>query len=342
MNVFERLFLLLLTMFSVTMVSCKEDDDIIPDDDDTEDCLMGKWYRISDFDGVPRSDVASFTIGDYGYLVCGFDGTSRLSDFWEYDMDRDTWTQKANFPGAARNSGVAMAVDGKGYFGTGYDGSNKLDDFWEYDPAANSWTQRADFPGGARYDAVAFGVDGKGYVGCGYDGSFLKDFYVFDPDTDSWEQLYFDGSKRSGASAFVIDDKAYICCGLNNGVYADDFWRFDPSTGIWTQLRNISDPSEESYDDEYAIARVSAATFVIDGSAYLTCGESGSLCTDTWKYSPSTDLWENVAKFKGVSRKAQASFSNGKRGFVLAGMSGLIRFDDVWEFHPDEYDKDDY
>ena len=170
----------------------------------------------------------------------------------------------------------------------------------------------------------------------------MKDFYVFDPDTDSWEQLYFDGCKRSGASAFVIDDKAYICCGLNNGVYADDFWRFNPSTGIWTQLRNISDTSEESYDDEYAIARVSAATFVIDGSAYLTCGESGSLCTDTWKYSPSTDLWENVAKFKGVSRKAQASFSNGKRGFVLAGMGGLIRFDDVWEFHPDEYDKDDY
>ena len=307
----KRLFLFLLALLPLVMISCGDDDD---------DDLIGKWYRVSDFDGLARSDASSFSIGNKGYLVCGFDGTNRLSDLWEYDMDRDTWTQKANFPGTARNSGVAMAVDGKGYFGTGYDGSNKLSDFWEYDPTANSWTQKADFPGGARYDAVAFGVDGKGYVGCGYDGSFLKDFYVFDPDTDSWEQLYFDGSKRSGASAFVIDDKAYI----------------------WTQLRNISDTSEESYDDEYAIARVSAATFVIDGSAYLTCGESGSLCTDTWKYSPSTDLWENVAKLKGGSRKAQASFSNGKRGFVLAGMSGLIRFDDVWEFHPDEYDKDDY
>ena len=189
---------------------------------------------------------------------------------------------------------------------------------------------------------MAFGVDGKGYVGCGYDGSFLKDFYVFDPDTDSWEQLYFDGCKRSGASAFVIDDKAYICCGLNNGVYADDFWRFDPSTGIWTQLRNISDTSEESYDDEYAIARVSAATFVIDGSAYLTCGESGSLCTDTWKYSPSTDLWENVAKFKGTARTVAVSFSNGERGFVATGKSSTYRFDDIWELHPYEYDDDDY
>lgn len=342
MKVFGKLFLLLSAMFTVAMVSCKEDDDIVSSDDGTVDRLTGKWYRVSDFDGVPRSDVASFAIGGYGYLICGWDGKNRLSDLWAYDMENDTWTQKASFPGVARNSGVAMAIDGKAYFGTGYDGTNKLNDFWEYDPAVNSWIQKSNFPGSARYDAVAFGVGGKGYVGCGYDGNFLKDFYVFNPDTDSWEQVYFDGDKRRGASAFVIDGKAYICCGSDNGTYVDDFWMFDPSTETWTQLRNISDTSEESYDDDYNIVREHAATFVIDSVAYLTCGENGSLCADTWKYSPSTDLWENVSKFKGTNRTAQASFSNSKTGFVVAGKSSDTRFDDVWEFHPDEYDEDNY
>ena len=39
----------------------------------------------------------------------------------------------------------------------------------------------------------------------------------------------------------------------NNGEYVDDFWKFDPSTESWTQLRDISDSSDEDYDDDYTI-----------------------------------------------------------------------------------------
>lgn len=236
-----------------------------------------------------------------------------------------------------------MAVGSKGYFGTGYDGSNKLSDFWEYDPTSNSWTQKADFPGGARYDAVAFGISGKGYLGCGYDGNYLKDFYSFNPGTNSWQQIVsIGGTKRRGATSFVINDKAYICCGTNNGTYVDDFWMFDPSTETWSQLRDIADTSDESYDDDYNIVRTNASAFVIDGAVYLTCGESGGIRSDTWKYYPTTDLWENVAKFKGSARTVAASFSNGERGFVVTGKSSTYRFDDIWELHPYEYDDDDY
>jgi len=330
----KKLVTILLAMLPFVFGACSSDDD---------DDLIGTWYRVSDLDGLARSDASSFTIGNKGYLVCGYDGKDRLSDLWEYDMDQDSWTQKASFPGTARNSAVSFAVNGKGYLGTGWDGENYLKDFWEYDPTSNSWTQRADFPGSARYGAVAFGANNKGYIGCGYDGNYLKDFYAFNPSSNTWDQIIsIGGSKRMGATSFVIDNVAYVVCGQNNGEYVDDFWKYDAQSGQWTQLRDITDTSDDDYDDDYSIVRTNGVAFVIDGAAYFACGESGSVRSDTWKYYPSTDLWENVSKFKGTARTATVSFSTGERGFVVTGKSSTYRFDDIWELHPYEYDDDEY
>ena len=330
----KKMFIVWMTLLPFVFTACSDDDD---------DDLIGKWYRVSDFDGLARSDASSFSIGSKGYLVCGHEGKKRLSDCWEYDMERDTWTQKADFPGTARNTAVAFEIGDKGYLGTGYDGENYLRDFWQFDPSSNSWSQKADFPGSARYGAVAFGVSGKGYIGGGYDGNYLKDFFAFNPSTNSWEQIIsIGGTKRRGATSFVIDNIAYICCGQNNGTYVDDFWKFDPQSGAWTQLRDIADTSDDDYDDDYSITRTNGVAFVIDGNAYLTSGESGGIRSDTWRYNPVTDLWENVAKFKGTARTATASFSNGEKGFVVSGKSSTIFFDDIWELHPYEYDDDEY
>lgn len=328
---------LFITLLPVVFTACSDDDD---------DDLIGKWYRVSDFDGLARSDASSFTIGNKGYIVCGHTGSKWLNDLWVYDMDQDFWTQKADFPGTARNLAVAFAVDQKGYLGTGYNEGVYFNDFWEYNTESNTWTKRADFPGSARSGAVAFSVSGKGYIGCGYDGNYLKDFYSFNPSTNSWSQIVsIGGSKRKSATSFVINNIAYVCCGENNGDYISDFWKYDPSSesGTWTQLRDIADTDEdEDYDDDYTIVRMSAVAFVIDNQAYISGGESGGVRSDTWKYDPDTDLWENVAKFKGTARSYAVSFSNGKRGYVATGKSSTLRFDDIWELHPYEYDEDDY
>ncbi len=335
MKVFKMTMALTAAFSLVFAASCSSDDD--------ED-LIGKWYRVSDFDGLARGHASSFTIDSKGYLYGGYNGkTSRFSDLWEYDMDRDFWTQKADLPGTPRSSAVAFTINNKGYVGTGYDGSNYLNDFWEYDPSGNVWNQRADFPGSPRYEAVAFGVSGKGYIGCGYDGNYLKDFYAFDPSMNSWEQIVsIGGNKRRAATSFVIDGAAYVCCGTNNGTYIYDFWKYVPETGLWTQLRDIADTSDDDYDDDYAMTRQYGVAFVIDGNAYLACGESSGLRTDTWKYSPTTDLWENVAKFKGSARTATTAFSTGVKGYVVSGKSSTYYFDDIWELHPYEYDDDEY
>ena len=57
----QNLLVLLITIFSVITISCSNDEE----DED----LMGKWYRVSDFDGLARGEATSFTIGNKGYLT---------------------------------------------------------------------------------------------------------------------------------------------------------------------------------------------------------------------------------------------------------------------------------
>lgn len=307
-----------------------------------EEVEYGDWVKRSDFEGVARSDAASFSINDKGYVFGGYDGKNRLSDLWEYNVQQDYWTQKAEFPGAARTTATAFSLDNKGYIGTGFDGDNYLNDFWEYDPASNAWTQKADFGGSARSGAVSFGLSGKGYITTGYDGNFLKDMWQYDPVADTWTQTTSaGGSKRNNATVFVSGGKAYLVCGINNGSYVTDFWRFDPANQQWTQLRAIANKNvDEDYDDDYNIARSNAVAVLVGNRIFLTCGESGSLRTDTWEYLPDSDLWESLKSFEGTSRTGTVSIYTSTRGFVLTGRSSTYRFDDMWEFLPDElYDE---
>lgn len=339
----NKLLLGTLLLAGVSLLgSCTED----------EEYTQGVWERKSDLDGVARSQASSFTIGNKGYLCCGYRGSGKtyLKDLWMYDIEGNYWTQCASMPDEAsvRMDATSFALNGKGYVTTGAikEEPNYLADTWEYNPDTDSWTQKDDFAGGIRYGALAFSIGKYGYVGTGYNDNWLKDFYRFDPDAPSGQQWQvvngFGGQKRKYGSVFLIDDVAYICCGENNGGLVEDFWKFDGNT--WTQLRDIVNSSDEDYDDDYAISRYSAVTFVIDGKGYLTSGTGSGLSNDYWVYYPETDLWrgdsdDDFTAFEGTSRSQAVSFSTGTRGFILTGASSGYYFDDVWELLP--YEQED-
>lgn len=332
--------------------SCTEEDEY----------TQGQWMKRASYNGYARAYACSFTIGDKGYLCCGFRGYTKdyINDLWEYDMASGVWTQCESMPVAGRKAGVGFAVNGKGYITTGSmkDGSSSyfVDDTWEYDPATDTWTQKDNFAGGPRDGALAFSIGGYGYVGTGYNDDTIgrmMDFYRFNPGAAAGEQWQvvtgFGGEKRRYGSAFVIDEVAYICCGENNGTNVVDFWKFDGTT--WTQLRDIANTdSDNDYDDDYAIARNSAVAFAIDGYGYVATGTRSGITADYWKYNPERDLWygdsdDDFTPLSKVhnypsgasSREAAVSFSNGRRGFVLTGSSGSSSFfDDVYELLPEE------
>lgn len=306
--------------------------------DTTSTDLVGNWVRGSDFDGNARSEAVTFTIGDKVYLTTGTSSTQRYNDLWEYDPTLKYWTRKADFPGAARNSAVAFTINGKAYVGTGYDGTNRLSDFYQYDPATGTWTAIAALPASARYDAAGFSVGDKGYVCAGFDGNYLKDLWEYDPATNTWTQrASLSGSKRSAASAFVINGKAYVCSGNNNGSALEDLWCYDPATGAWTQKRNVTNTSDDTYDDAYtSIARYNGVALVLDGKAYLSGGENGSLLSATWEYDPSTDLWTEKTAFEGSPRTGAVGFTVNNKTFVLTGRNGSLSYDNMYEFRPSE------
>ena len=90
---------------------------------DDDEYTQGVWMRRSDLDGVARGQAGSFTIGNKGYLCCGYRGSNKtyLKDLWEYNMDGDYWTQCADMPDAAagRQSAASCALNDRGYITTG-------------------------------------------------------------------------------------------------------------------------------------------------------------------------------------------------------------------------------
>lgn len=317
---------LLLTLFFA--VGCDSDDD---DDDE-----YGNWIESSTFDGNSRGNSVSFTIGTKGYLITGYDGDDYLTDTWEYNSEDDYWVQKADFPGVARSAAVGFALNGKGYIGTGYDGDDRLKDFWEYNPDTDSWSQKTDFSGTARYGAVGFSLSGYGYVGTGYDGSEQKDFWKYDAANDTWEQVFgFGGEKRQNASVFIIDNIAYLGSGIHNGGIEVDFYSFDGNN--WTRLSDLEDYNDD--DDDIYLS--SSVCFSVDGKGYFATGLSGSITTECWEYTPSTDEWDEVPEFEGSARQDASAFTFDSTAFVLMGRSSSYYFDDVWEFLPDELEDED-
>lgn len=151
------------------------------------DPATDQWTRKADYGGGGRNGPESFSIGNKGYIGCGFNWAYGMwtKDFWEYDPATDKWTRKVDFPGVAREavSEVGFSIGDKGYIGTGYGvGTDEFRDFWEYNPATNTWTRKADFGGVVRGGAVGFSVDGKGYIGTGNNYLTLyKDFWEYTP-----------------------------------------------------------------------------------------------------------------------------------------------------------------
>src|SRR4030042_2951523 len=113
---FEFMIILFIVPGIFVFSSCKDDDTTVE--------LIGNWIELSDFEGVARSDAASFSINERGYVTTGYDGDDRLKDFWEYVPVKDYWIQKADLPGNARNGAAGFGTATKGYVGTGYVGSN--------------------------------------------------------------------------------------------------------------------------------------------------------------------------------------------------------------------------
>ena len=331
----KKLFLVVIVL--VLFLGCKK----------SSTAYIGNWMQASSFEGIARGNATSFVIGDKVYLGMGFNSAQTntalnyyLQDFWMWDTTKDFWKQLADFPGQPRIGAVSFVINGKGYMGCGYNGITSLKDFWEFDPATGTngtWTQKADFAANtgindmARYGEVGFSLGNLGYVGTGklINGNNMRDFYQYDPTSNTWTQIAsMGGDGRTGAVAWTYNGKAYVTTGTNNGLNLIDLWVYDPATSAWTQKAKLN------VNTAWTINRSDGSAFVLGSKAYVCLGYSSGVRVDCWEYDFTGDTWTKKTDFEGSARQNAVSIVVNNKGYIATGRSGNAFYNDVWEFRP--------
>jgi N-acetylneuraminic acid mutarotase len=94
----------------------------------------------------------------------------------------------------------------------------------------------------------------------------LKDFYEYNPITDSWTRKNdIPGFGRSFAAGYSIENKGFVSAGSSRSPefrgYAKDLWQYDPDTDSWVQLPNLP-----------GVARQGPVGFSIGNDGYVGTG----------------------------------------------------------------------
>lgn len=230
-----------------------------------------------------------------------------------------SFQKKATLPSNGRSSAVGFAIDGKGYIALGRTAtrSGALKDCWQYDPVLDSWTKKASFPGKARVKAMAATVNGKAYVGLGFDISYsvydnralLKDFWCYDPQTDTWVQKADLPSNFTDACvSFVHNNIIYIGSGFDGHGFNKEFWKYIPEQNEWVRLNNFPGPVRAGS----VICTNGEQVFF--GTGYNTYNQA-----DWWEYFPATDSWKQLRRMPDNGRENAVALNINNRYFVATG-----------------------
>jgi hypothetical protein len=196
----------------------------------------------------------------------------------------NTWGFKAAMPTSRVDLGVAV-VKGKIYAIGGESAANEM-----YDPATDTWNaSKASMPtprkgfGIAAYQDKIYAIGGLTDSDDDYYEELTGVNEVYNPATDTWENMTPMPTKRYGMDANVVEGKIYLIGGKNASGWIDRVNEvYDPATDSWTTKAPI--PTRVSY---YASA-------VVDNKIYVIGGYQGFEYTNlTQIYDPKTDTWSS-------------------------------------------------
>lgn len=257
-----------------------------------------------------------------------------LLPFWSA-AQYNTWTKLNDVGMGKRERATAFSIGSLGYLCGGLDTAEVIHkDLWAYDPQTDAWTQKADLPGSARRDAISFVVNNFAFVGSGMDsisgptGNTLKDFWRYNPTSNSWTAIAdFPGAGGEGvyfATGFAVGGKGYLCGGKTGpNLYSSQLWEYKPGNNQWIQRASF--PGGVRYQ---------MSSFVVDAKAYVGMGTDQNIFKkDMYCYDPGANTWQTIAPFPGYERGAASTFTLEGRGFVCLGNNGGL-LSDLIEYNP--------
>ncbi|GAA4323226.1 Kelch repeat-containing protein [Flaviaesturariibacter amylovorans] len=185
------------------------------------DPLSNAWTSKASFgggaSGTARTGAVAFGIGAKGYMGTGFNGSSAINDFWEYNPATNTWAAKPALPVNARTGAVGFAHGSRGYIGTGWNGTTNLNDFYVYNPANNGWLTSQNFPGAARSYGIGFSLGNRGFTGLGVSGTtYHKDMHEYTENTGRITTGSIAGNAFCAGAAISVPFSTGACPGGYN------------------------------------------------------------------------------------------------------------------------------
>jgi N-acetylneuraminic acid mutarotase len=224
------------------------------------------------------------------------------------------------------------------------------------------WIQKASLGGVGRHRATGCATSHRGYMGLGHvngtgqDISY-KDWWEYDPASDTWTQRADFPVSTHGAVSFVVDNCPVVGGG---SALSTQFYKFDPNVNTWTPIANciLPNPGDSQgfaidnrgfvyqgnqlakYNpntNAWSLCATAPMTFgqwtcsfVIEGSAFVKGG------TQLWEYKPIHNQWQQRASFPGASTGGSSAFAIQQHGYVTSGYVGGLSTvtEQVWSFHP--------
>lgn len=223
------------------------------------------------------------------------------------------------------------------------------------------WNKKTSIGGTGRHrgiggNAYQFGYLGLGHVnGAGADISF-KDWWQYNPATDSWTQKSDFPVANHGAVCFSLNDRIYVGGGSS---LTNEFFAFNPLLNQWNPIANCPlspgdvqgfsagnkgyvihtnqlaeyDPNTDSWSLKANVpinASNWSCTFSNGTSGFLKVGHS------LLEYKPSQDIWITRATHPGLSTGGSYGFSINGIGYVASGYVGGLSTvtEEVWSFNP--------
>lgn len=231
----------------------------------------------------PRSSAVSFVIGDTAYVTLG----RKVSDVFAHEVFANDSAH-----------GTECYV------------------FFENE---NRWELRTQFPGVGRVNALANVINDKAYVGLGYypgrgvyvesDKTYLRDFWMYDPNSNAWtRKADFPSAYSNKCIHFVYDDMLYVGFGFNGYGFNNEMWVYSPDEDKWTKLKNA--PFN---------GRAGAVASADDYKMFVGTGYSTFNNNDWWEYEPEDDMWIKRKNMPCNGRVNAVGFTLGDNYFVATG-----------------------
>lgn len=274
------------------------------------DPTTDSWTTLPNFPGSARSYAYGAVSDGKAYVGFGLGpGGSYLDDLWEYDPLTENWVELSSCPCTGRVHPTFVIEDQKIFLGLGGDNiTGNLKDWWEYDIVSDEWRQLPDLPGLPRHHPFHFAVGGSVYTGLGHGNgpgiNIYNDWYRWDLDTESWEQMNdFPDQGRVAGAEFNIGDRGFVLSGDgedHGALQTGEFWEYNYQTDSWVEL-----------PPHPGVSRWAPGAFSIGNVVYFTSGEvrtgnpNAGLQNDLWGFdldailsiNSANEIYENITLF---------------------------------------------